>query len=129
VKKKHLKRTIRQLQEAANETEQVLSEQLTEARWEREYVHDKLAELGLVKVEGNRTREDRLRAARAGVLVLADVDLLMSTTWRVERKPLFGTPALGPLEHTGTLVFTGDPEILDQLRRHVIPGADLEPED
>lgn len=93
---------------------------------ERERLHDLLLDAGFLRVTGQRTREDRLRAARHGVLVLEDVAVLAESQYtltqnEIDDRFLFGirTSVPGRIDARVHLDFTGDPEILELLAEHI----------
>lgn len=93
---------------------------------ERESLHDALLEAGFLRVTGMRTQEDRLRAARLGIIVLDDVDLLADSEYSVMQDEI-SAPSLygfretmpGRVRHQVRLDFTGNPEILQLLAERV----------
>lgn len=101
--------------------------QLVEAtgRERHEKLMEDLASVGLIRVEGDRTREDRLRAARAGVLVLDDVAVLPDSQITITQNEVedwsYGSirAVRGPIEARLRLEVAGDPEILDLLAEHL----------
>jgi hypothetical protein len=139
VKKKHLRRALR----AADERATILGAQITNARVDREEIAEALAAVGYVRVSGLRTREDELRCARAGVIVLDDVQILAIPDFTLERDEpaefsrmgasLLAMP--GPLHARLRLEFETDPEILDALGEHLemtvgrpsVPGGRIQP--
>lgn len=124
--KKRLRRSLqtaeRTLAELGRETAR-LGTQLANARTDRDRVHEHLAKAGFLRVDGLRTIEDRLQAARMGVIVLDDLQMLSEPQYTVESgeptySSLFGTlqGIPGPITESLKLEITGDRAILRALR-------------
>lgn len=119
--KKRLRRELERAQEQARRAE----EQRQDVLREQTGLLDALASLGLVWVGGERRATDRLRAARAGVLVLDDVHVLPSSQTRLERDEIpsslygFEVRHPGPIRGYATLEIEGDPGIIAALGDYV----------
>lgn len=92
----------------------------------REDLHARLFDAGLLLIGDGRTRADRLRAARAGVLVLADVEIVGGTETRLEQDAFTGyglggfvRQAPGPIRAFAKLEITGDPAVIEALAEHL----------